>query len=828
MKRYAFTVVLIVFFSAGFTNISSGQITSPSVSTDFGFEQYHERTEFLLTPPGAMKSGLYGYDNPAMLQFLHQPDVAFYWTSDKLLGDSPRQGAFMGFPGVSFSFVRNNFEDRQFRDYRIAVGGGMEAAAGGIALNWYGGDTDLMDLKSHLTIGTITRPTPHISFGLTGTSTFNAENYELVADLAVRPTGTPILTLFGDYAINEKTSGPIHGRWSAGAVAEVLPGIRFTGRYLEGLGITAGLQFSFGDFGIGYQSHMDNRGNYRYNSYSIRAGARDRNIFDRYFKKDQNYVNMEIGGSLPYQSYRFFDERATFLTTLDQIHEAADDPSVSGIVINTTRMQTDPVKTWEIRTSLQEFRQTGKRVIVYIERGGMNTLHLTSAADYVVVDPMGGLTIPGYVSGATYMADLLASVGIGVDEFREMEYKSAYEPLSRTGMSEADREQRRDIIDDFYELVKNDVTKNRFLDGDEYDTLIDRGIALSAQDLVDNGIADTLARYTSLSDIIEKLENEKKRIIGADELYTYQKPGDEIWGPEHKIAVFYAEGPAMIGTGIRARLLLTAIREARNDPLVKAVVMRADSPGGDALASDLVAEELRRTAQDKPVIVSMGSVAASGGYWISMHADTIVAAPNTLTGSIGVISGWLWDDGLSNHLRLHSDHVSRGESADLLFGPTLPLIGLTLPNRALTEVERENLINRMHSLYEEFIEKAASGRDLKPDAIEQVAAGRVWTGVDAQKHRLIDQLGSLYTAIGIAKEQAGLGPSDAIKIVEGPDALPFSLSLLMRRVLGSDAPAVEQSDPAAQYVELMIEHNATPLVIMPFEYFSWMYYLKDN
>ncbi|MEX0679775.1 MAG: S49 family peptidase [Balneolales bacterium] len=789
-----------------------------------GFERYYERTEFLMASPGTMNSGLYGYDNPAMLKHLHQPDFSFYWTSDTFLSETGRWGGFLGVPGSSFSFVQNNLSDQKYRDYRISFGGGSEAAATGIALNWFHGDTGLLDLKTNITLGTIIRPLRRFSFGLTGTTTFDADYFEAVAEVAVRPLSTPILTLFGDIEFDRQTEGFFDGRWSAGAAVEALPGIRFTGRYLDHIGFTAGIRFSLGRAGFSYQSHRNNDGTHRYNSYSIRAGALDRNIFDSILRDDRQYVDLRLQGSMPYQTFRYFDDRQTFLPILQHINEAAADPAVAGMVVNTTRMQIDPAKTWEIRKTLDDFRQTGKKVIVYIERGGMNTLHLASSADYVVMDPQGGLMIPGYVSGVTYLADLLAAVGIGVDEFREMEYKSAFEALSRTDMSNADREQRQAVIDGYFDLVKENVTTGRRLSSNEFDELIDGGIALSATDLLNAGIVDRLARLTDMDDLIEEFEGVEKQRINPQDLIAYHMPRDDLWGPEHKIAVLYAHGPTMNESGIRARVLSEAMRQARNDRTVKAVVMRADSPGGDALASDLVAEELRKTAEEKPVIVSMGAVAASGGYWISMYADSIVAAPNTITGSIGVIGGWLWDDGLSENLHLHSDYVSRGTSADLSFGPTLPLIGLSLPNRALTDGERERLIDRLNDLYDDFIEKVATGRDAEFSQIKEVAAGRVWTGTQAREIGLVDELGSLYTAIELARQSAGIKSTDKVRIVEGPDTRPFSFPYLLGRASGLDTAEADRKDPTTEYLELMVEYNAVPLVILPFEYFSWMYF----
>lgn len=805
----------------------TAQAGPDTVQPHMGFERHYERTEFLLASSGAMGSGLYGYDNPALLQYVHDGDLAVYWTADGFFKDIPRWGLVAASPHSSFSFFRHDIQGQTYRDYRLAFGGGTDAAAAGMAVNWYGGNTGPGDLQTSLTLGALFRPRPHMSVGVTGVSTVDTEYYETVVDLAVRPFGTPLLTLFGDYVWGDRDGGLFSGRWSAGAVVEALPGVRCTGRYLHDSGFTAGIQFSLGRGGVSYQAHRDTDGHHRYHSYSIRSGAMDRNLFDRYFRRDHYYVDLDVKGGLPYQNYRFLDRRSTFLKTLDQIHAAAADPAVAGIVIDATDMMLDPSRTWELRHALDDFRSHGKKVIIYLERGGMMTLHLTSAADYAVMDPLGGLIIPGFAASRTYLAEMLASIGIGVDEFREMEYKSAFEAFSRTGMSAAEREQTQAIIDAFYELIRNDVSRGRGISEEDFDALIDRGISLSPEDLLEAGVVDTLARFTEIDAVIEKIAGNNRRRIAPQELFAYRRPRDDRWGPVHKIAVLYAEGPTMTDFGIQARTLSRAIRAAREDHSVKAVVLRADSPGGDPLASDLVAEELRKTAEEKPVIVSMGRVAASGGYWISMYADTIVAAPNTLTGSIGVIAGWFWDEGLSERLRLHTDHVSRGKSADLRHGPMLPFAGVALPHRRLSDDERQGIVDWMNDLYGDFLQRAADGRKVEVDQIRAVADGRVWTGADARERHLVDELGSLYTAIDLAKEKAGIIPGDKVTIAEGPEPPPFSLPLLLRGIFSSRIrPMPAAGDPVMEYLQSMLDHAGQPMVIMPFEYFHWMYHLE--
>jgi len=258
--------------------------------------------------------------------------------------------------------------------------------------------------------------------------------------------------------------------------------------------------------------------------------------------------------------------------------------------------------------------------------------------------------------------------------------------------------------------------------------------------------------------------------------------GDHVWRQEEwsdlpQIAVLYAIGPCAMDTGIQGRRLSRMIREVRGNPRVKAVVLRADSPGGDPLPSDLVARELRETAKIKPVIVSQGQVAGSGGYWISMFGDKILASPMTITGSIGVISGHMYDDGISQKLGIDYDHVQIGDHADIDDGPGLPGGILSIPHRPVTGEERARAEAVIMELYDGFVNAVAEGRKMEPDKVREIAQGRIYTGTGGMRRGLVDEIGGLWDAIVIAKEAAGLSPSSPIGLLEGPDlgALPENL-----------------------------------------------------
>lgn len=800
-----------------------------AVQAQFSQYGFHQRNDLLLTSPGAMKFGLYGFDNPALLAYVNGFDLLFQFTDHNGFGEDNRSGLFLAAPGIGFSVLSDQLGPQTFRNYSFGLGFGDDSGAFGISYNWHGGESALFELKRFITLGSVSRVNRYVSVGTMASFSLDDDDYEVVFDLGVRPFGTPKLALFADYAIPNVAIG--EGNWSAGAAIEALPGVRLTGRYLHDIGITAGLQFSFGRSGVSTQTHLSTGGSHQFNSYGLRLGAMDRNIFDRSTRSNSAYLELSLRGPMVYQNNRFFDNRNTLAGTLQTIRDAKHDPRIAGISINTIGMAISPAMIWEIHQALEDFRSAGKKVVMYIERGGMSHLHLASAADYVVMDPLGGLSVTGYASSSTYLKDLLDHYGIGVDEFREMTHKSAFETFARSEGSPEDREQRIDIINGFYEVTRADVTRGRTMSDDDFDALIDGALGLLPRDLLEAGIVDTLARNTELSAIIRKLEDGRMQRIGASQLLANTLPRDDFWGQRPQIAVIYAIGGTETEGGIQARRLARDIRAARNNNNIRAVVLRADSPGGDALASDLVAQELLKTQEEKPVIVSMGNVAASGGYWISMYSDAIVVAPNTITGSIGVISGWFYDAGLTERLRLNYEVISRGESADLMGGPSLPLIGLGLPGRNLTEQERKRLIRSMLSLYDDFIEKVAKGRDMSEEDVRAVAEGRVWTGKQAVANGLADEIGSLQFAIDLAREKAGLRANEPFELFERPVPQPFDLfsalpvpSLIRARLTREETML---TDPLVAYLQMRIAQNGQPSVSLPMEYYQLIYELTQ-
>ena len=807
MKTATVRALVLVVLIIGVQTLGFAQARVPA---------YHTYYDFLLASPGALRFGLNGFDNPALLQYVRMPDLTFAWSNTQA-GDLDRWGLFAAGPHSSFGMLRQYSPAGSLTDYRVSFGMGNRSFSLGAGFLWSSGDRAAYDRANMFTLGALIRPSASFSLGFIGTTTYDGSAQEGVLDLALRPLASPLVTLFADYALQQDQSLP-DGNWSAGAAFEPWAGVRLTGRYLSVAGtegFTIGLNFSLGYAGFTAQHHGQSNGAPSYQTYGVRVGGYDRNILSSSVLKNSSYYSSELTGRLDYRRYLFFDSRKTLLEQLQSIDAAKADPRVRGIVLSVSGLSAPRELLWELREKLLDFKTTGKTVVIYLDRADMDLYHLASAADRIVMDPLGMITLEGYVIGRTYFKGTLEKLGVGYDEWRFFTYKSASESFSREGLSKADREQLQELADDAYALVRDDVVRSGRLSADQFDDLVNARPVLMAREARTRGLVDTLLRWDGIGDFLKDEAGSKPLMLSASMLEQPQLPYDGRWGEPRRIALIYALGICDMDAGIAARRLVKDVEDAVNDHRIKAIVLRVDSPGGDALASDYIAEALRKAKGKKPVIVSQGSVAGSGGYWLSMYADTIVAAPNTITGSIGVIGGWFYDKGLKSSLGISTDLVKAGEHADLGFGFSLPLIGSVLPDRNLTEPERAQMEEIIRALYKEFVEKVASGRRTSPDNIEAVAQGRVWSGTDGAQVGLVDILGGLDVAIRVAKERAGIPATEEIEIVEAPAPGWFNLEAFIPRVF-----AVKQdlsTDPLIEYITFRLRNNGVPLPLVPFE-----------
>ncbi len=433
---------------------------------------------------------------------------------------------------------------------------------------------------------------------------------------------------------------------------------------------------------------------------------------------------------------------------------AKRDREVTGALVRIGGSRYGIGRSQEIRKTILDFRESGKKVVGYMTNCSTGNYLLASACDQIVLHPSGEVRLIGLRSETSFYKGVLDKVGIRADLEHIGEYKSASDIFTREEMSDAHREVQNAILDDLYDQLTQSIAEERRWTQNDVKHLINQGPYTAKQALA-HGVVDQLAYRDELKGIAKKVTGKDCSLVKARQ-YLGIIEYDHDWEvPLPKIAIIRAEGMMMTGesftdplTGTRtigSATITRALRDVRKDSSVKAVVLRVDSGGGLVVAADTIWRELIRLKKIKPLIVSMGDVAGSGGYYIAAPADVIVAEPGTITGSIGVIAGKYSLKGLYDKLGLHKEIIKRGKYADFYtdYGD-------------YPEEEREIIHAQIQEIYQDFISKVAEGRGMEKDAVDQIGRGRIWTGKQAKEIGLVDELGGLNLALSIAREKAGL------------------------------------------------------------------------
>ena len=431
----------------------------------------------------------------------------------------------------------------------------------------------------------------------------------------------------------------------------------------------------------------------------------------------------------------------------------------------------------ELRAALEEFRQSGKFIVAYNETYSQGQYYLASVADRIYLQPEGGIDWSGLASNVTFYKGLLDKLDLKVEVFRPTAcpYKSAVEPFILSKMSPANREQMQELVNSMWSTISGDVCASRGIDSVQMRRLTDDLKVSLADEALQYGFVDGLLYEDQMEDVFAELGVESDggdyRFVTLGE-YASQVGADLKNISADQVAIVYADGQIVDGEGygreIYGNTLASTLADVRKDDRVKAVVVRVNSPGGSALASDVIWREMELLRAEKPVIVSMGSYAASGGYYISCPADVIVADRLTLTGSIGVF-GMILDprDALKNKLGITIDGVQSNTSSDFLGkGP-------------LTPVQRAMVMRGVDRVYETFTKDVSEGRNLPLERVLEIAGGRVWSGEAALGVGLVDALGGLKMVIALAVDKAGLGENyRVVEVREQPTGLAAILSTL--------------------------------------------------
>ena len=466
------------------------------------------------------------------------------------------------------------------------------------------------------------------------------------------------------------------------------------------------------------------------------------------------------------------DNSAGLVNLKKAIGEAKTNENVKGIYLNAGLIGAGQAGLLELREALVDFKESGKFIVAYDEAYSEGGYFLASVADEIYLNPLGGIDFNGFSSEGIFLKGFFEKVGIKPEVFRVGEFKSAVEPFILDKMSPENRLQTQYFLDDINNHALELIAKSRGIAQDSLIRINHQMLVRKPKDAVTYKLATALKYEDEVHSILkEKLglkEDDQIATINATDLGGMAKSKNIT--SSNRIAVILAEGEIVDGNAdgaISSEKFAKEIRKARKDENIKAIVLRVNSPGGSILASDVIWREMSEAKKVKPVIVSMGEVAASGGYYIAAPADTIVAQPNTITGSIGIF-GILFNvqELVNDKLGVTTDVVSTGELSD--FGNMA---------RPLTEVERTIIQSSVEDGYETFISRVAEGRGMHPDSVRKVASGRVWTGSQAKARGLVDVLGGLDTAIGIAAAKIKAG--DDYRVVYYPEKKPWFEELMV-------------------------------------------------
>ena len=460
---------------------------------------------------------------------------------------------------------------------------------------------------------------------------------------------------------------------------------------------------------------------------------------------------------------------------LSSIKKAKENENIKGIYLQASMLGTSYASLQEIRNALLDFKESGKFIIAYGDSYTQGLYYLSSVAVKVLLNPKGMIEWRGIASAPLFYKDLLQKLGIEMQIFKVGTYKSAVEPFTSTEMSPANREQVTAFIHSIWGQVTEGVSASRSLPVDSLNAYADRMLMFyPAEESVQCGLADTLIYRNDVRNYLKQWvdlkEDDRLPVLGLNDMINVKKnmPKDKSG---NIVAVYYASGEitdysgsSASEEGIVGTKVIRDLRKLKDNDDVKAVVLRVNSPGGSAFASEQIWHAVKELKTKKPVIVSMGDYAASGGYYISCVADTIVAEPTTLTGSIGIFGMIPNAKELSEKIGLTYDVVKTNKFAD--FGNIM---------RPFNEDEKTLMQMMITQGYDTFVSRCAEGRNITKEAIEKVAEGRVWTGEAAKKLGLVDELGGIDTALEIAVKKAGI---EGYTVVSYPAKQDFLSSLL--------------------------------------------------
>jgi protease-4 len=486
------------------------------------------------------------------------------------------------------------------------------------------------------------------------------------------------------------------------------------------------------------------------------------------------------------------------------MRKAAVDRRIQAVLVRVNMLECDWAKATELRDAILEFRRSGKRAYAFIEEAPDFDMeyYVATACDKVILHPLGWLGVNGIGGYVPFFKGALDKLGVRAEFEHVAEYKTAANMFTEKGFTPAHKEEMESLYSDIFAHYVRTAAAARGKTEAEFRALIDRGF-FQGEQAKEAGLVDGCLYEDQLQRLIQADGPGLGRVRFED--YTEVKPASLGLDTGRRVALVYGVGTIMTGESLPpvlgASTVARWIRAAREDKSIAAIIFRVDSPGGSSVGSDVVWREVFLARKEKPVVVSMSDVAGSGGYWISMAATRIVAEPQTITGSIGVLAGKFSMAGLLDKLGISAERLTFGEKADIFS-----------PFRPFTAAEKKALQDQILWTYDEFLTKAAAGRGLTKEEVNRIGRGRIWTGSQAKGLKLVDELGGLTTAVNQAKKLAGIPVSDEVRLVVWPKKVTFWQSLFGVPDIGINLKSAAGLEKALQTFRLMEKTNIWALV----------------
>jgi protease-4 len=717
--------------------------------------------------------------NPAGLGVNRGTDFSYVHT---LSGDVGGDNAFfISAIGTGFGAELVDRNSMKFNKYTLSDGAKLsDSVYFGIGYSWFNSKDKDYDSLSSWDIGLLTRPSNALSLGLVARNITRPSFKGISTDrsydisLALRPF-TNRITLSLNSILYEKHSLK-DADFDFALDFEPIDGLLLRGSYNRD-----------GDFEMSVGMGLQNSelGTYRR------------------FDEDRNGIGGGVYARLSSEWNRSKFPTEKYVLEMDSmdtglIQKAKNDESIKGIMIKPNWGEYSMGSAQEMREAINDFKSSGKKAICYMEIAGNKEYYIASSCDQILMNPAGSLALYGLRSEVTSYKGTLDKIGVEADLYHIGKYKSASEMFTDYGMSDAHRESLNSMLDDLHEQMVSGIASDRKVSVQKAQEWIDNG-PYTASEAKKVALVDDLVYSDKLGEVANQVTGMKINKLSAKE-YRDRRYHNYDWTKKPRIAVIYASGfmlpgksmlvskpsvvsvPSIMGSDT----IKEAIKNAREDDSVKAIILRVDTGGGSVFASDLIWREITLTKGKKPFIVSMGDVAASGGYYISCLADAIVAEPGTITGSIGVITGKFSLQGLYEKLGIKKEILKKGKNADIYSDYS-----------TFTDEQKEIVNRQMGELYNDFVKKVSEGRKMSKESVESIAQGRAWTGRQAKENGLVDNLGGLQLAIAMAKEKANIKENEIPDIMILPKSEP-----LWQRFALENVPLLNEIKSISEFIKI--------------------------